>query len=215
MPEFVSAPPDVTGALRGAAIGFCGKLPARGDFVAARLPRRFVEPWHDWVERMLAASRDRLGEGWLPAWLEAPVWHFALMPGVCGLDAALGLWLPSVDRVGRYFPLTLAAIVPDGDTDALLAAGGDFLAAAEEAGLDALAQDLAPDDLAVRLAAAGSAEPRGCAVDPPSGGQRGALWWSDGSERVPAAAFATAALPDAAQFVAMLDAGALVREAAG
>src|SRR3954451_16815815 len=109
---------------RDAAIGFCGKIPARGDFVRAGLPLAFADPWDRWMERMLMASRSALDTEWLPAWLEAPVWRFALTAGVCGPDAAIGLWMPSVDRVGRYYPLTIAAMASNVDAPALAMAGG-------------------------------------------------------------------------------------------
>ena len=60
----------------------------------------------------MAGSRRQMGEDWLPAFLEAPVWRFVLPSGLCGERAALGLMLPSVDRAGRYFPLTFAALFP-------------------------------------------------------------------------------------------------------
>jgi type VI secretion system protein ImpM len=188
-------------------VGFHGKIPARGDFVQSGLPRRFVEPWDAWMQRGLTASRAELGAAWLPAWLEAPVWRFALPAGPCGPHAALGLWLPSVDRVGRYFPLTLAALVPDADPAALIAAGGGFLAAAEEAGRAALADDLAPEALALRLAAAREAARAEAGIAMSRCPLAGALWWTEGGPRVPAGAFATAALPEAAAFAAMIDAG--------
>jgi len=201
--------------LRDAAIGFCGKLPARGDFVMSGLPRSFVEAWHDWLQRVLAASRRSLGEDWVAAWLEAPIWRFALSPGICGPDAVLGLWMPGVDRVGRYFPLTFAAVTPGADPATLIRAGGGFLALVECAGLDALAGDLAPDAVAARLAAAASAEPGDPPTDPESCPPAGALWWSAGSPRVPATSFATAALPNEAIFAGMLDAGFLLSPAEG
>jgi type VI secretion system protein ImpM len=37
------------------------------------------------------------------------VWRFALAEGVCGSGVYTGVFLPSVDRVGRYFPLTIVA----------------------------------------------------------------------------------------------------------
>ena len=92
------------------AFGLFGKLPARGDFVRAGLPGDFVAAWDHWLEEVIGATRARLGAAWLPAFLEAPVWRFALAPGLCGAASVSGLWLPSVDRVGRYYPLTLAAI---------------------------------------------------------------------------------------------------------
>ncbi len=191
-----------------AAAGFCGKIPTRGDFVRAGLPRSFVDPWDDWLQRMLASSRAILGEAWLPAWLEAPVWRFALMPGICGPEAALGLWLPSVDRIGRYFPLTVAAIIAEGDLTRIIVEGGGFLAAAEAAGRDAVASDLPPEALAAQVAAAMAAPPADSGVDLPLHPVSAALWWTEGAPRVASEAFASPAMPDEVRFAAMLDASA-------
>jgi len=193
-----------TGFLRNAAIGFCGKIPARGDFVHAGLPRTFTDPWDDWMQRMLAASRSILGQAWLPAWLEAPVWRFVLSPDVCGPDAAIGLWAPSVDSVGRYFPLTLAVVAPAADSHGLMCAAGGFLAAAEWAARDALENDLPPDELALRLAAGASTPPAGPGVDPSLCPPQGGLWWTDGAPLVSDSAFASAGLPDENTFITML-----------
>jgi type VI secretion system protein ImpM len=203
MSEFVSAAPSAT-ALLGARIGFCGKLPTRGDFVTAVLPRRFVDPWHDWMQRGLRVSREALGDRWLAAWLEAPVWNYVLSPGVCGPDAVLGLWMPSVDRVGRHFPLTIAAVVPGGDPATLLGAGGAFLDIAEAAGRNALADELDPDAVASRIAT--PLPPTECRTGGQTCPPGGALWWGEGSGRVPACCFSSLALPESADFVAMIDA---------
>ena len=193
-----------SGVLRDAAIGFYGKIPGRGDFVQAGLPRAFVDPWDAWMQRMILASRAVLGEGWLPAWLEAPVWRFALSPGVCGPGSVLGLWMPSVDSVGRYFPLTLAAVAPDLEASALMREGGGFLAAAEDAGRDALVNDLPPEALMARLADAIATPPAGAASDPVLCPAGGGLWWTEGAPLVSAERFASAGLPDENTFVAML-----------
>ena len=192
-----------SGVLRDAAIGFYGKIPGRGDFVQAGLPRAFVDPWDAWMQRMIVASRSVLGKGWLPAWLEAAVWRFALSPCICGPGSVLGLWMPSVDSVGRYFPLTLAAVSPDLEASALMREGGGFLAAAECAGREALANDLPPEALMARLAAAIATPPAEAASDPvpPAGG---GLWWTEGAPLVSAEMFASAGLPDENAFVAML-----------
>ncbi|MEC4750114.1 type VI secretion system-associated protein TagF [Methylomicrobium sp. Wu6] len=94
-----------------AAPGFYGKLPSHGDFLFRRLPRQFIEPWDHWLQAGLTASREQLGEAWLETFLYSPIWEFALAEGQCGNDAWAGVMMPSVDRVGRYFPLTLAAKV--------------------------------------------------------------------------------------------------------
>jgi type VI secretion system protein ImpM len=189
-----------------AAIGFLGKIPARGDFVRVGLPRGFADPWDGWMERMLVGSRSGMGEDWLPAWLEGPVWRFALAPGVCGPDAVLGVWMPSVDRVGRYFPLTLAAVAAAAEASAMIRDGGGFLAAVEAAGLDAVEHGREPEALAASVAAAADAALADAGVDPALCPRSGALWWTAGAVRVPPGAFAGSALPGEAEFLPMLDA---------
>jgi type VI secretion system protein ImpM len=88
--------------------GFHGKLPARGDFITGNLPRSFLEPWDAWLQAGIAASRDQLGDRWLPMYLDSPIWRFVLSPGACGPGSWAGILMPSVDKVGRYFPLTIA-----------------------------------------------------------------------------------------------------------
>lgn len=174
----------------GGAAGLFGKLPARGDFVRAGLPGDFVAAWDGWLQRVIAASRARMGADWLPAFLEAPVWRFALAPGLCGASAVSGLWLPSVDRVGRYFPLTLAALVP-------VAAAG-WLDACEDAGRAALEQDAGPEEVLSRLpppaAEIGAAAPAG------------SLWWTAGGPRVAPVRLALPGMPESDAFAAMLGA---------
>ncbi|HYE34290.1 type VI secretion system-associated protein TagF [Methylocaldum sp.] len=93
--------------------GFYGKLPALGDFVSRRLPRHFIDNWDQWLQSAIAASREQLGASWLEVYLTSPIWRFGLGAGVCGVDAWAGILMPSVDKVGRYYPLTLAAPVTD------------------------------------------------------------------------------------------------------
>jgi type VI secretion system protein ImpM len=92
--------------------GFYGKMPDQGDFVSRRLSYVFVQHWDEWLQRCLAHSRAALGDAWDRLYRDAPVWRFLLAPGTCGAPAWAGLVQPSVDRVGRYFPLTVAAELP-------------------------------------------------------------------------------------------------------
>ena len=75
-------------------------------------------------------TQQRPRDEWIAAWLEAPVWRFVLPPGLCGRNGVLGIWLPSVDKAGRYSPLTIAATAP-GDWAPSVGAMTSFLAAAE------------------------------------------------------------------------------------
>ncbi|HVK98890.1 MAG TPA: type VI secretion system-associated protein TagF [Dongiaceae bacterium] len=92
--------------------GFFGKLPGYGDFIERNLPRSFIEQWDTWLQQGMAGSRQALGEQWLDQYLTMPIWRFALSSGCTDGSAWLGILLPSVDRVGRYFPLTLAQVLP-------------------------------------------------------------------------------------------------------
>lgn len=92
--------------------GYFGKIPVRGDFLSHRLPPEFLEPWEDWVRISLETSRQQFGSSWLEYYLTSPIWHFALSPAICGDASWIGVFMPSVDAVGRYFPLTIAAPAP-------------------------------------------------------------------------------------------------------
>lgn len=118
-------------------VGFFGKMPDRGDFVRRDLPNGFVDAWDAWLQHGIAASRGTLGDAWLDAWLCAPIWRFAVPAGTCGSDAWAGVMMPSVDRAGRYFPLTLTAMAPPGLPPVAMLAG-DWIAALEAVALSAL-----------------------------------------------------------------------------
>jgi|SRR5208283_1348092 len=91
--------------------GFYGKLPIVGDFISRRLPASFVRPWDAWLQDALSTSQNKLGGEWLEIYLTSPVWRFALSAGACGNSACAGILMPSVDNVGRYFPLTLGVLI--------------------------------------------------------------------------------------------------------
>jgi len=101
----------------GAAVtaGWYGKLPSLGDFAARRLSDGFVAPWDAWLSGRIAETQLNLGPRWLSLYLTCPVWRFFAMPGAIapGLaDCWMGILMASVDRVGRHFPLTIAAAMP-------------------------------------------------------------------------------------------------------
>jgi type VI secretion system protein ImpM len=93
------------------APGFAGKLPSHGDFISRRLPAALLVPWETWLDAALERSRETLGEGWLKAYLSSPIWCFSLEPGCCGDRLVAGVMMPSLDRIGRYYPLTIMAPV--------------------------------------------------------------------------------------------------------
>jgi type VI secretion system protein ImpM len=88
--------------------GLYGKLPPKRDFIALFAPRAFLGVWEPWMQAAVSASRQSLSNGWQQAFLTAPIWRFWLGADVCG-TATLGAFMPSLDGIGRYFPLTLFA----------------------------------------------------------------------------------------------------------
>ncbi len=187
-----------------ARAGLFGKLPARGDFVRENLPRDFTDSWDAWWQRGLGETQRRPRDEWIAAWLEAPVWRFVLPPGLCGRNGVLGIWLPSVDKAGRYSPLTIAATAPR-DWAPSVGAMMSFLAAAEEASRDALEHDLAPTELLQRiqhdLIAADAPAPA------PDLAPGRAAWWTGGSPRVAPRLETGTALPVGSRFAALIDDG--------
>jgi type VI secretion system protein ImpM len=123
-------------------VGFYGKLPCRGDFLQRRVPQDFVDVWDAWLQECLHESRQKLQDAWLETYLTGPVWRFAFAPGVCGDGAYAGILVPSVDRVGRYFPLTVISKLQADDCLLEIACGSaEWFASAEALVLDAIAAE--------------------------------------------------------------------------
>lgn len=134
--------------------GFYGKLVSTGDFVRRAFPAEVYECWDPWLQQGLLSSRAALAETWLDAYLSAPIWRFALSPGIAGDRLWIGAMMPSVDRVGRYFPITVVAAAP-ADTDLFSAAHAaqPWLEQIEGALLETLDGDgVSADMLAERIA---------------------------------------------------------------
>jgi len=137
--------------------GAFGKMPALGDFFRLGAANDFVTPWDMWLQATLLATEADLGPGFERCYMSAPVWRFALPPGVAGLQGAVGVLMPSVDRVGRRFPLTLMGLTGQGEQAPLrnLIWQSPVLDAVEALALDALDDTMTRDLLAERLAGLG------------------------------------------------------------
>lgn len=209
--------------------GLFGKLPAKRDFVAFDLPSAVLQPWEAWLQGVVASSRHVLGADWTAAFLKAPIWRFWCGASVVG-GAALGALMPSVDGVGRYFPLTVVAVAEGDGHFAPPAADSRaaYFAALEDLMLSALDPDLDVDVLRQTLKAldppaalagpvaratdifAGAGEDIEAALRAAQGWAAAAaledlsLWWTIGGEGYAPAAFAARGLPSSAAFAAML-----------
>lgn len=90
--------------------GYYGKVSTHGDFVNRGLPVSFIAPWDAWVQEAVITCQQQLGDDWLSCYLTSPIYRFVLAPGICGENSWLGIMMPSVDRVGRYYPLTITTM---------------------------------------------------------------------------------------------------------
>lgn len=93
-------------------LGCYGKLPAHGDFVWEGLPAEFVTPWDQWLQQQMIRLQKNHPDNWLDHYLTSPIWRFLLKDPALGQHLWCGIVLPSVDIVGRYYPLTIAAGFP-------------------------------------------------------------------------------------------------------
>ncbi len=121
------------------APGWYGKIASLGDFASRRLPASLIANLDTWLQGVIHESRARLGESWLEAYLTGPVWRFLLFPGAAAPEGWAGVLMPSVDKVGRYFPLLIASrqeAFPDGAAGRALE---DWLDRAEAIALATLA----------------------------------------------------------------------------
>lgn len=130
-----------------------GKLPSIGDFVGRRMPHDLTGDWDYWLRSGLDQLRTDAPDAWSQRFVHSPIWFF-LTPARVTAVPACGVIAPSVDRVGRFYPLTVMALA-DGPHAALADKPTlcRYLAGAHAAVVDARRQPLSPDELDARLAA--------------------------------------------------------------
>ncbi len=133
-----------------------GKLPARGDFITRGFDLGVVDAWDGWLREAFLASRDALGERWLDLYLSSPIWRFALAAGICGPNTVIGVFIPSVDKVGRYYPLMVGRELPPGiELTRLVASASAWYQAVEALALATLAPEFQLETMDVPIPFAG------------------------------------------------------------
>ena len=166
------------------AAGWFGKLPTVGDFATRRLDGDFVQAWDNWLSTGLARLRTDGDGQWLDAYLASPTWRFMLTPGFLPAPLQAQTWtgvvMPSVDRVGRYYPLTLACALPHTPlTGSAQAALWSWLHQLEDLAVDALQEDWVIETLEMELARIGL----------PTPGMADTLGRGDSADQLPSNAF--------------------------
>ncbi len=132
-------------------VGFFGKLPAHGDFIYRGLPSQFIQVWDQWLQGFVGCSQEQLGESWLDIYLTSPIWRFAFSDGVIDQHQWAGIVLPSVDRVGRYFPFSIVSRVEPSENPLDVIGQSAWFDAIEAFALSALDGQLTIDDLLEQL----------------------------------------------------------------
>lgn len=133
--------------------GWYGKIPSLGDFISRRLPLDFINLWDHWLQQTITQSQIQLGDNWVNHYLVSPIWRFILMPGICGDRMWIGILMPSVDKIGRYFPLTIATPLESDSTSFFTALSAQsWYQSLEQLALNTLNITLMPDDIDQALA---------------------------------------------------------------
>ncbi|WP_245525611.1 type VI secretion system-associated protein TagF [Mesorhizobium sp. M00.F.Ca.ET.216.01.1.1] len=122
--------------------GFYGKIPATGDFVSRRLTGDFVRSWDRWLAQHLVPL---IG---LESWPRTTALRF--LAGPASFGASAGIILQSADRVGRQFPLSVVAQLPEAPVQ--LAHAEAWFSGIEEAAIAAQRGEMTPDELDAALA---------------------------------------------------------------
>ncbi|WP_460803932.1 type VI secretion system-associated protein TagF [Microbulbifer agarilyticus] len=212
--------------------GIFGKLPAHGDFVQRELPSSFVDPWDAWLQRAVHGAREVVGVTWLDYYLTSPIWRFAFSSGVVDHQCWAGVLVPSVDSVGRYFPLTLATPLPaEVNPYSLMTDAEEWFESLSTLSVEALQNSLSVDQLLECFPSVPVPSPELALSNDPHGivGISGgatmidtypallnsltkrssdsySLWWCSGSEHLPTTSMISPGLPDPSVYCAMLGA---------
>ncbi len=209
--------------LRVKRVGYFGKVPPTGDFVSRNLDSAVKEGFDRWLGQGLDKSREQLKENWLGSFLTAPVWRFLLDRQLEGGKLVAGIMMPSVDKVGRYFPFSILLELENAPVDSLLLGACDQLlqqfedlllsALADEFDLDYfdyqvgmaarkfVGKDLADGALAVSRFDELRELDRQLHRLQPSGGS---IWWTDGAEHRKADFLIYEAMPGSGAFASLL-----------
>lgn len=134
------------------SIGLFGKLPAHGDFVQRNLTSGFINVWDEWLQHFIAGTQEQIGEDWLNIYLTSPIWRFVFSSGVIDENNWTGIMMPSVDRVGRYYPFSIVTkLSQDINPIEFLQSQTDWYQKIEYLALDALDGIILIDDLMSEL----------------------------------------------------------------
>lgn len=91
--------------------GVFGKVPFKRDFISNKVNKEVLLPYEKWLQSGVAASHSQLGRSWEQYYTVSSVWRLWFGKDIFGTSVA-GVMMPSIDKVGRYFPITLLFQAP-------------------------------------------------------------------------------------------------------
>lgn len=93
-----------------------GKLPAHADYILINLTSTIEVQLHEWISSTLFDTQAVFEhEDWLKAYLTISPLCFLLNINQRNKHSLFGVMVPSVDRVGRYFPLLAGVYLENQD----------------------------------------------------------------------------------------------------
>ncbi len=187
-------------------IGFFGKVPTNGDFVSTGLDPTFQTELDNWIQSGLHASEQEHGSEWQRLFRATPPWRFVIERSLWGKATLVGVLLPSIDRVGRNFPLVIAAKLGNfNDNPRLLCFDDTWFTAVEALAETSSARDF---DLAGFIAGLKRLRLPQATVAPkramPNDDNPISIWWTINADTRRATGFKTDGAPQATHFIELM-----------
>jgi type VI secretion system protein ImpM len=204
-------------------VGYFGKMPKAGDFVSRNVDAPVKDGFDRWLQASISESRAQMKDSWTSAFLTAPIWRFLLHKQFNDSKSVLGVMIPSVDKVGRYFPLAVLIELSNLELDRnTLAAADKMLNEFEDLLMGALSEEFDQDyfDYQVGVAARKYVDKPAPTFDDGASGfqgfdaaaqdgallrnHEGSIWWTEGSDHRQADLLLYPGMPASAAFASFL-----------
>ena len=189
-------------------IGFFGKLPSHGDFVSMGFGRNLQSALDAWLQAGLQAVQQELGEDWERRFRLMPAWRFIIEHGLWGPATIAGVLLPSLDRVGRSFPLVIATQLHGfAEHPRQLYLDGTWFTAVEAIAESSAKRDFDINHFTTSLKRLRSLRPADLAENEilqDRASSRGTIWWRIDPEEQRAKGFGVSGAPEPEHFPKLL-----------
>ncbi|MFC5989997.1 type VI secretion system-associated protein TagF [Limoniibacter endophyticus] len=196
-------------AIQANRIGFFGKVPAHGDFIASGFERATESGLDAWVRGGLQALRDQDEAGWRHSFAHGSTWRFVAERGAFGPSVLAGVILPSRDRVERCYPLVIATQMHGFDQHpSVLCHDDEWFELLTRLGRDTSAERFAVAAFSQSLKALRTPSARSGKANTafrPGDGRATTLWWRYDPQAEATVGFRTCGAPTATDFARLFE----------